>query len=262
VLPGLYGAPDLDLAQLLAAARVRHGDEAVAVLDSAAALHELPTPWPCAGDVHVALPPGREQVQRPGHAFHTWKLRADETCVVDGHRVTTLARTLVDLVCLRDRFSAVSALDAALRSGRVERTDLVQLRSTTVRRRGAARGRDWWLAADPRAESPLETRVRLRACDAGYPPDELQRRFELSPGVAYADLAWRMPDGRWLVVEADGASWHSAPAALYVDRARSNALLARGDVVVLRVVWADTVDVGRIAALLRRFLGPPRTAVG
>lgn len=259
MLPGIYGPPaPPDWTDLLAATCVRHGDDAVAVLDTAAALHGLPLPWPPASDVHVALRPGQEQVQRPGFCFHTWKLLADEICVVGDQPVTTLERTVVDLLCLRDRLSAVAVLDSLLHDRRLTVADLRRLRAATTRRRGAARSRDWWLEADGRAESPLETRVRLRAIDGGYPPDDLQRRFDLDPGVAKVDLAWRMPDGRWLAVEADGVGWHSTPRALYVDRARSNALAGRGDVVTARTVWADTVRPDGIPRLLRRFLGPPR----
>ena len=38
------------------------------------------------------------------------------------------------------------------------------------------------------------------------------------------DLAWLLPDGRWLLVEIDGRSVHEAPAAVFADRARQNQL--------------------------------------
>ena len=61
---------------------------------------------------------------------------------------------------------------------------------------GPARSRGTWRTA--RAESPLETRVRLLATDAGYPPDELQlpERDAYGQVLGFGDLAWWLSGGR------------------------------------------------------------------
>lgn len=260
VLPATY-LPDhvvTDPLVLLATAREHLGDEVVAVLGTAARLHRLSEPWPPDGRVHVRLPPGREQVQRASFRFHTWKLDQCETTVVDGHRTTTLERTLVDLMCLTDRLSAVAALDAALHRGEIDLDDADRLRRTTTRRRGAARSRGWWTEGDARAESPLETRVRLRASDGGHRPHELQRTFVADGRTFRTDFAWRQANGRWLVGEADGHNVHDVPEALLHDRGRSNLLVATGNVDIVRFTWADTTRPATVPRLLNRILGPPQ----
>lgn len=253
-----HGDPAREPRLMLAALQAHLGPSAVGVLHSAALVHGLPLPWPGDSRVHVRVPPGHEHAQRASIAFHCWQLRAGETCVVAGLRVTTIQRTLVDLLCTVDRFSAVAALDHALSHDLVTKDDVAALRATTVRRRGAARSRDWWLEGDPRAESPLETRVRLRATDAGYPPDALQVPFAIGGRAYRADLGWRQPNGRWLLGEADGHEVHDRPEAIFRDRARSNDLVGTGSVDLLRFTWRDTTSPDPVPRALARLLGPRR----
>jgi hypothetical protein len=65
------------------------------------------------------------------------------------------------------------------------------------------------------SESPAESSARLSCHDNGVPPDDIQVRFTVNcVVVARADMAWLLPDGRWLVVEIDGIGPHSPPQAL------------------------------------------------
>ena len=79
-------------------------------------------------------------------------------------------------------------------------------------RRGAAKARGWIEQADGRAESPLETRARLRCADGGVPPDELQAVIADASGrvLARVDLLWRAAR---LIGEADGGEVHDRPDA-------------------------------------------------
>jgi hypothetical protein len=261
VLPDLYIAARTlrdDRWRVLLDAGMHAFPDAVAVLGTAARIHGLPEPWPSDRAVELALPPGRERVQRPRYAFHTWKLGGSEVTIVAGVRVTTVERTLVDLMCLSDRFSAISAVDAALNTGKVSQADVDRLASSVGRRRGAARSRSWWSEVDGRSESPLESRARLRAVDGGYPPDELQLNISTRTGHARGDLAWRLPHGGWLVLEGDGARFHDRPEALYYDRRRNNAIAETGQVTTIRAVWSDTATVEGVPRMLAPFLGAPR----
>ncbi|WP_307873777.1 MULTISPECIES: DUF559 domain-containing protein [unclassified Frankia] len=101
-----------------------------------------------------------------------------------------------------------------------------------------------WLAdVDARAESPLESRLRLALADRGLRPAEVQFAVvdEVGRPVARADLAY--PEQR-LLVEADGAVFHrdhaGDPQPLYRDRERQNAL-ARLGWTVLRFTWSDVL---------------------
>ena len=119
-------------------------------------------------------------------------------------------------------------------------------------RRGAVIRRPWLGLADGRAESPLETRGRLRCHDAGMLPDELQAVIRRPDGstAARVDMLWHEPR---LVAEADGAAFHDQPDALFKDRHRQNELAALGFTVV-RFTWQDTTDASRLPRMLRRFL--------
>ncbi len=208
-----------------------------------------------AGTPDVVVPPRRPIGARRDLTPHAWVLRAGDVTTLRGMRVTTRLRTLLDLVCLHDRSDALAVLDAALRHGHASRADLSVLRQRAVGRHGAAAAVDLWELADGRAESGLESRVRLRCIDGGVPPDDLQVEIR-SPGgalVARADMVVRRRSpGRsgLLLIEADGTGVHSAPAALYRDRGRANDVTASGHD-MLRFTVADTIDPWTIPVAVR-----------
>jgi very-short-patch-repair endonuclease len=138
-----------------------------------------------------------------------------------------------------DRFTAVSLLDSALNRRILLPADLPSVHERIVGRAGSAKAQRWLTEADPRAESPLETRVRLRATDGGVAPDDLQFRVRDSDDrvVAIADFAWT---GFRVVGEADGAEVHDTPAAVFRDRWRQNDIVRAG-YIPLRFTWGDTV---------------------
>jgi very-short-patch-repair endonuclease len=73
---------------------------------------------------------------------------------------------------------------------------------------------------DPRAESGLETLLRLAIRAAGW---NVESQVEI-PGVGRVDL---VIDG-WLVIEADGSAWHDDHEAIELDRERNAALVRAG----------------------------------
>lgn len=257
---GLYvrSGPDSALLELHAALRSTKG-AGTAVLGSAAGLYGLQGVWPRETRPQIAVPPGQERRQRHGIVFHVWTLQPDETTQVDGLQATTPLRTVCDLARHLDRAAAIAVMDSALHLGLVEAAEL-QAQATLLRGlRGAARCRPWWDLADGKAESPLETRVRLRAIDAGHPPVELQRPV-LKDGrvIARVDLAWRRRNGRWLFGEADGVTPHDTPQAVFRDRSRSNAIGAATAADIVRFTWRDTLKPSTIANVLASFdLAPP-----
>jgi hypothetical protein len=233
------------------AAAISAGPSAVAVLATAAELHGI------AGlhrddDVHVSLPGTNARNRRPtepGIRLHQLVLKPGETTTVDGIDVTTPVRTLADLVRRVDRLTAVSLLDSSLNRRIIVAEDLDVVKDMLTGRRGAARVRPWLAEADARAESPLETRVRLRACDGGVPPDELQYRVRNRNGdiVAIADLAWTRAR---VVGEADGFEAHDSPVAVFRDRKRQNDIVKAGFNPV-RFTWEDTLSPDYIPGVVR-----------
>jgi very-short-patch-repair endonuclease len=78
--------------------------------------------------------------------------------------------------------------------------------------------------------------------------------------VARGDLGWWLDDGRLLLVEIDGATPHGAPDALYRDRARQNAIVATG-ALLLRFT-ADDLRHHRVAQEVARHVTPSTTRDG
>lgn len=194
----------------------------------------LPTAAP-SEPVHLLLPRRAARAQPDGVVLHWADIPLAQVTDVCGVPATSAPRTLADMVLRRSRDDAVALMDAVLHDGHL--TDLNSARSLVFGRLGAATRSSWWQHADGRAESPLETRLRLLLIDAGLGPEQLQWPVRNMAGrvVARLDLAW---PSRRLDVEADGTAVHAEPDALYRDRYRQNTLAMLGWT-VLRFTWAD-----------------------
>jgi very-short-patch-repair endonuclease len=214
---------------------------AVACGITAARLHRLDAVAPPIPDepVHLLVPSGTSRLRpRSTLVVHRGTLPPDEITVVARMRVTSVGRTLADLLLAAGsgRDNAVSMLDAAIRDGSI--IDLAGVSHALGSRPGSVRTLPWLRLVDGRSESPLETRLRLLLNDAGLPPEELQWPVVVGGRrVARLDLAW---PSRMVCAEADGAAFHGDPHALYQDRHRQNLLVAAGWT-VLRFTWADVV---------------------
>ncbi|MGQ7297327.1 hypothetical protein [Quadrisphaera sp. KR29] len=209
--------------------------------------------------VTVVVPPGRELRARPGLRVHVRSLAADHVVAPRGLRATSLVRTLADLVPAVDRPTALAVLDGALRRG-ATRAQLAAARQLARGRSGWRQVDDLWELADPDAESPLESRVRLRMVDGHLAPDRLQQRLRDAAGRVYArpDMTIdparrRRPERGPLFVEADGRGPHGSPGAAFRDRDKASDVLASGGDVE-RFTWDDTFDPMRIPWRLRRAL--------
>jgi len=235
---------------VIRAALFSAGPNAVAVLGTAAELHGI------AGLrddlVHVSLPGPDARPRRPtepGVRLHQFTLRRGEVGRVGGIAATTPARTVADLLLRVNRYTAVSVVDSALNRALLLADDLTLVAALMSGRRGAVRARPWLAEVDGRAESPLETRVRLRACDGHVPPDELQYRVRDHHGeiVAIADFAWTRAR---VIGEADGSAAHDNPVAVFRDRKRQNNIVNAG-YTPLRFTWEDTLTPGYIPRTVR-----------
>lgn len=254
--PRVYQPPPM--AALTRRGRIRAavlscGDSAVAALRSAAELHGLAVPVDPFVDVAVAPTASRVRARQPWLRIHQYELRADERACIDGVPTTSIHRTLTDLICHLPRFDAVALLDSALQSGATEQADLyLRLAPALRRRRGAIAARRYLGECDGRAQSPLETRVRLRCVDGGVPPEALQYPVTNGQGdvLGYADLAW---PSRRLAVEADGRGPHGTLEALFADRRRQNDF-HRAGWRVFRFTWDDCDRPAYIPNMLRTAL--------
>ncbi len=253
---GVYLASGaVDELSLLRAALAQLGDEAVAVLGSAAivrGLEGLPRRW----TPQVAMPRGLERAQREGIDLHFWTIPAAQVEIVDDIPVTSVVRTLADVCRLLTREQAVCLVDSALNRGLIVPDALADVHDLMARRPNSVVGRRHLGLARVGAQSPGETRVRLILGDAGLPPDALQvpRRDRDGRLLGYADLGYRLAESEWLLVEFDGRSIHERPEALLADRHRQNAILSAGSDRMVRFAWEDTLSPETIPAVVRPIL--------
>ena len=263
----------------------RHGADCLAVLldldrpraaishGSAARLLDLPVRADLGRTVRLTDP----EQWRAGSGFRMTcaPLGADEVVRHGPFRLTSPARTLVD--CAREwpLEDAVVAMDAALLAGRTTRPEMSRVLAAQPSWRGAPRARRAVALADGRAESPLETRGRLRIAGAGLPVPELQ--VEIRAGGRLVAVVDGWFEAAAVAVEFDGRvkyrdPWRgrSAERVLWEEKRREDEL--RGlDVRVVRIVDADlddrwparAADLRRLLAVpgpaARRFTAHPRT---
>lgn len=220
--------------------------------ESAVVLHGLPWVGPLpevvvVSDPHLQTGHRRAHVQKVGAAG-----RCLDAVVIDGHAVTSLVVTAVD-VALRSPFrAAVVVLDAVLARG-IERDVLMaELRSRTPRPRAVTRAHRAIEFADGASGSPGESVARVRMAQDGFPPPVLQQEFHDGLGfVARVDF-WFPAVG--VVVEFDGLAKYRdramrggrSPGQVVVDeKLREDRLRAVPDVrTVVRLTWRDVDDGG------------------
>ena len=174
------------------------GDAVLARLSAAAVLG---TKW-LDGDRPAELI-RRDRHSPPGLMMHSWDVSPDETCVVRGMLCTTPARTAFDIGRTLAPDQAIPILDALMNVTRLKVVDVQAVADARPRYRGVRRLREAMALADPGAESPQESRLRLRLCAAGLPRPETQIEFRDAYGAPYirVDMGW--PQWR-VAVEYDG----------------------------------------------------------
>ena len=200
--------------------------------DSAAHVHRLWTPGTPQPLIHVTVPGGRERTNA-GLTVHSSELPPAFVIERAGVKVTTIARTAVDLGIRGDLPAALVAADSALRllvleewpggerdlrEGRVPAHILETARATLETAALAVRG---WpgsgtvaaaiAAADPRSESAFESWSRGWILVVGLPRPEINRRvFGASGRTYYGDFVW---DEQRLIGEVDGLGKYGTTAA-------------------------------------------------
>ncbi len=172
----------------------------------------------------------------PGRVVHAVPLKPSEIIEVDGTRVTTVARTLVDVACSSPLPTTVIAGDAALRRGLVTPAELALAVARTRHRRGAAAARRALSFADRRSESAGESRARLILSAQGLPEPVLQIRIYDRAGVLVGRVDLGYP-GLGVLIEFDGMVKYpeASPAGSATGRGRHRGEAARGSPAVARI---------------------------
>ena len=170
--------------------------------------------------------PGGDFREQPGLTVHRDMLAADEITDFDGIPVTTALRTAWDLARWLPTVEAVVAMDALAKVGQFAPAAVLRIQSRYPRARWRRRVPGVIDLADPRAESPMETRSRLVLVLRGLPRPELQYNVydEFGGFIARLDMAYP-----WLrlAIEYDGRG-HLTAWQQEADARRLNRLDACG----------------------------------
>jgi Transcriptional regulator, AbiEi antitoxin len=234
---GVAGRHRLDCAAVLLCL----GGHPVISHSSAAILSSLVVP--SGVDLQVRLTDEDQWRRGRGYSVMRAGLSPDHVRAADSFRMTTPARTLVDCAREWELEDAVVAMDAALHAGVL----------TEVELRAAVLGATHWLGiggaaraaglADGRAESPLETRGRLRLLGSGFPVPELQVELFGPQGFVARVDAWY--EEACVAIEFDGRVKYDDPfrgrtaaQVLWDEKRREDELRALGARVV-RITQAD-----------------------
>lgn len=194
----------------------------------------------------VAFPGGTRRRARDGVVVR--QLSAFRTVPFGSWRIAGLEPALTQALPALTREQAVAVMSDATRRRWIDDAGLARV-AQRVRARHGSTIRSWFALVNGDDESPAETEARLSFIDHGVPPDRSQAVFRRNGyRLARCDFAWRLPDGRWLVVEIDGVGPHSTPEALLRDVPRQNRLLGTGQILMLRYRPADNASPGGIGA--------------
>lgn len=175
----------------------------------------------------------------PGVIVHqTTDLLEEHIQELNGMRVTTPLRTLVDLSKVTGIRRFTRVVENALVAGLVEFDELVELTMALSRKGkiGMKRMRRVLerLSGEALSESDLERLLIGIIVDGGLPEPIKQFRAPwLKPLNGRIDLAY--PDHQ-IVIEGDGRRWHGTFDAFEADRSRDNAAQIAGWIVI-RVTW-------------------------
>jgi len=215
---------------------------------TAAWLHGIDLP-PC-DPVEVATPEHIGLSTRSGVIVRRLRLAPEEIVECRGFPTTTILRTLTDLAWRLPLIDAVAAIDMALHAGLVHISSLNERVIALGGRKGVRRLRRVVDLAEPRSESPMETRLRLVLVLGGLPRPEAQVDLKSEAGdfIGRADLYYA--DAR-LILEFDGATHKTS---LVEDSRRQNRLIAAG-YGILRFTAADVMGApDAVVAQVRRAL--------
>ena len=220
---------------------------------SAAIIHglDLLRPWQPAGVITVTRPPGLGSgTGRSGVHIHIAALPGEHVTVRGGVRVTSVARTVVDLARTSPFRDGVVVADSALRTGQTSKEELQAVAADCAKWPGIRRAKLVVDFCDGLSESVLESISRVAFRDHGIPAPELQVWVGGEEGgvLGRADFLWR----RYRTIgEADGAVKY-ADTSRAISQLRRDAALRPAGFEVVHFTWDEINRVPhQVAASIR-----------
>lgn len=253
---GLQSPTALYLAEARAVAAQLDGNYVLAQ-ETAAVVHGLRTPRRFAGAparICLYTEDSRNSCTRNGVHVSVSPLHPGDTVIVDGTRVTSIARTSIDLARGNSLPASLIALDSALALG-VEPAALTDVARRMKQWRGTKILRSAIPLADARSESALESAARGACLAAGLPAPDLQVALIGASGRRYrVDMVWTSAR---LILEPDGIQKYGDTDSerrrnFEREKDREDDLRA-ADYRIIRVTWNTLPErVALIAAHLRK----------
>jgi very-short-patch-repair endonuclease len=258
--PNLATSANPELVRIHAHNAASSGQSHVYTHTSAAHIWGLSV-WHARPLVHVAHASRRGDRGPQGDVVrHNQRISARDIRVVDGLRVTSLERTIVDCARLLPFEQAVVIADSGLSLGPDEAM-LQRLVSEGRATRGIRRVREALLAADGRSESPAESRFRLLLAEWNLPEPELQLWIQTSRGQERVDFGW---PNRRIVIEVHGYGKYfdylPIDEKVAQQQAREARLVAAGWR-VLNVYWPELDDSVTLGRKVKAFVRTPHAVV-
>jgi hypothetical protein len=192
-----------------------------------------------------------------GISIRRGSIAADEIACHRGLMLTTPTHAAWEIGRAMPESDAIGWVDTLARRRRLSVTDLRQEATRHAGAMGSRRASSTLAFADPRAESPPESRVRLAFRKAGLPLPVPQFSVIVDGYfIARVDLAW--PQWR-VAVEYDG-QWHDDRAQLHRDRSRLRELNAAGWY-VFPITREDMYDMPQLIAQVSESIDRRQRAV-
>jgi very-short-patch-repair endonuclease len=207
--------------------------------------------------VYLTRPPGRYRGGgAPGMRFHAAALPPAHVAIRHGVRLTTGARTVVDLARSLPRLEGVAVADSALHGRITTKKELRRMLADCAGWPGIDQARRVVEFSDELAESVLESAARVIFAQARLTPPRLQTDIldDAFRFIGRADFLW---EEHQTIVEADGMEKYEDPERAR-EQIRRDIRLREAGYKVVHVTWAEVFgDPARVIARIRKAFAAP-----
>lgn len=221
---------------------------------SAAVIHRMATYGMSSKHVHVTINASRGGGIRGDVHTHARPLSDDDVVIVDGLRVTSPARTAVDLAMTGDHGQSLAIIDSARLRVRFPKADtrppvtVEQLEAAVDvlgRRPGLEMFRRALAESVEHSESAGESRTRAMMLEWGLPIPGLQKYYRLGERDYYADFS--LPG---MIGEFDGMAKYADDKDRKRYEIRRAGDFRSAGIAVVNWYWEDLADRGRMFKIL------------
>jgi hypothetical protein len=244
--------------QVASAVCAQSARDAIASHQTAAVIHGISLlNAPDADVVCLTRPPGRYRGDAvPGVRFHSAALPPAHLVSRHGVRLTSAARTVVDLARALPLLEGVAVADSALHQRITTETELRRMLGDCAGWPGIGQARRVVEFSDELSESVLESAARVIFARAGLPPPRLQTDIldDAFRFIGRADFLW---DEHRTIAEADGMGKYEDPMRAR-EQIRRDIRLREAGYRVVHFTWAELfASPARVIARIREAFAAP-----